>query len=66
MTSPDHEQLREEDFHKIVASSHPRKVVVAGPGTGKSYLFEKAISDAKKHGKTKFLALRCLRLDRRW
>lgn len=57
MPASDHEQLREEDLRKILNSTHPRKVIVAGPGTGKSYLFEKAIKSARKNGKTKFLAL---------
>lgn len=38
-------------------STHPRKVVLAGPGTGKSYLFKKAIEKKKKQGGHKILAI---------
>jgi hypothetical protein len=53
----DYEKEREEDLKKIRSSTHPRKVVVAGPGTGKSYLFQKIIEDKKKVGKKNFLAI---------
>jgi len=39
----DYKQERQSDVDKILCSNHPRKVVVAGPGTGKSFLFEQAI-----------------------
>ena len=53
----DHKAKRNEDTLKILGSSHMRKVVVAGPGTGKSYLFQEAIKNERKLGKTNFLAL---------
>ncbi|MDO8511801.1 MAG: AAA family ATPase [bacterium] len=48
---------RSLDVEKILNSKHPRKVVVAGPGTGKSYLFEQAIKKKKAEGKSNFLAI---------
>ncbi len=53
----DHELNRSNDSDKILNSSHPRKVVLAGPGTGKSYLFEEAIRRKKEKGGQSFLAL---------
>lgn len=53
----DHEEERKKDTLTILNSDHPRKIVVAGPGTGKSHLFQEAIKKEKKLGKTKFLAL---------
>src|ERR1039458_5157811 len=53
----DYKHERETDVNKILASDHPRKVVVAGPGTGKSFLFEQAIRKEMGNGKTKFLAI---------
>lgn len=53
----DHKQERDNDLNEILNSDHPRRVVVAGPGTGKSYLFEEVIKKEKLEGKTKFLAI---------
>jgi len=52
-----HKQERKDNVDKIKNSPHPRKVVVAGPGTGKSYLFQEVIKKYKKEGKEKFLAI---------
>lgn len=56
-TVVDHEQERKKDVDAIVSSNHDRRVVVAGPGTGKSFLFQTAIKKAKKDGKKDFLAI---------
>jgi superfamily I DNA/RNA helicase len=53
----DYKAERESDVNKILTSDHPRRVVVAGPGTGKSFLFEQAIKKEKESGKTRFLAI---------
>jgi superfamily I DNA/RNA helicase len=53
----DHKIERENDLKKIRDSVNPRKVVVAGPGTGKSYLFSELIKEKHKHGKVNFLAI---------
>jgi len=53
----DYEQERKNDLEAILASDHPKKVVVAGPGTGKSHLFEKMIEKEKGRGKKEFLAI---------
>jgi len=47
----DHKQERKKDIDTILISDHSRRVVVAGPGTGKSFLFQEAIKKAKKEGK---------------
>lgn len=60
MTNPektDHESERNTDSKKILDSPHPRRVVLAGPGTGKSFLFEQAIKKKKKDGGQSFLAI---------
>ncbi len=57
ITDMNHEKERRNDVNKILNSPHPRKIVVAGPGTGKSYLFEQAIRKKKAEGKDKFLAI---------
>ena len=44
----DHQEERSNDSEKILNSTHPRKVILAGPGTGKSYLFKQAIEKKKK------------------
>lgn len=38
---------REEYINKILESSSPKKIVVGGPGTGKTYLFERVIGRDK-------------------
>jgi hypothetical protein len=53
----DHKQERKKDLDTILNSDHDRRVVVAGPGTGKSFLFQEAIKKAKKEGKNRFLAI---------
>lgn len=53
----DHIQKRNDDSKKIIDSSHPRRVVLAGPGTGKSYLFQEAIKKKREQGASKFLAI---------
>lgn len=53
----DHKTERESDLSKIKNSNHQRKIVVAGPGTGKSYMFGELIKDRRKKGKTNFLAI---------
>jgi hypothetical protein len=53
----DYKQERQLDIDKILTSNHPRKVVVAGPGTGKSFLFEQAIRKELASGKKRFLAI---------
>ncbi len=55
--SIDHEKERAKDSDKILKSSHPRKVVLAGPGTGKSFLFKEAIKRKKAQGGHDFLAI---------
>ena len=57
MTKIDYKSEREKDILAIKNSTHPRKIIVAGPGTGKSYLFAELIKERKKKGKTKFLAI---------
>lgn len=53
----DYKKEREGDTVAIKKSPHPRKVVVAGPGTGKSYLFSEIIRQKRLEGKTNFLAI---------
>lgn len=57
MTMIDYKGEREKDILAIKNSNHPRKIIVSGPGTGKSYLFAELIKESKKKGKTKFLAI---------
>jgi len=57
MTTIDYKSEREKDILAIKNSNHPRKIIVAGPGTGKSYLFGELIKERKKKGQTKFLAI---------
>jgi len=57
MADLNHKIERENDVTKIKNSSHPRKVVVAGPGTGKSFLFQELIKDKKLKGKKDFVAI---------
>lgn len=53
----DHKTERSDDLNRIKNSDHPRKVVVAGPGTGKSHLFSQLIKKKISEGKNKFLAI---------
>jgi len=53
----DHKTERESDINIIKAFAHPKKVVVAGPGTGKSFLFQELIKAKKEEGKTDFIAI---------
>ena len=48
---------RDKDANKILSSAANKKVVVAGPGTGKSFLFQEAIKRKQKEGKNNFLAI---------
>jgi superfamily I DNA/RNA helicase len=57
MPSVDHRSERSKDLGRIKDSARPRKVVVAGPGTGKSFLFSELIKKKRAEGKTKFLAI---------
>jgi superfamily I DNA/RNA helicase len=57
MPALDHKAERDADLKNIRDSRHPRKVVVAGPGTGKSYLFSEIIKKKRAEGKTNFLAI---------
>lgn len=57
MTTIAYKKERENDIMAIKSSSHPRKVIVAGPGTGKSYLFGEIIKQKRSKGKTSFLAI---------
>ena len=42
------EKDREELINKIVRSPVAKKIVIGGPGTGKTYLFEKIVKDKNK------------------
>jgi len=53
----DHKAERAKDIKRIKDSVHPRKVVVAGPGTGKTHLFREIITKKRAEGKKRFLAL---------
>jgi superfamily I DNA/RNA helicase len=53
----DHKTERSRDVANIKNSKHPRKIIVAGPGTGKSFLFGEIIKQKQAEGKTKFLAI---------
>lgn len=57
MNPIDYKKERENDIDKIKDSTHPRKVIVAGPGTGKSYIFQKLIEKKKLEGKNDFIAI---------
>src|SRR3989344_8854111 len=57
MPTIDYKKERDNDVSKIKESNHPRKVVVAGPGTGKSYLFQELIQGKKAQGKKDFVAI---------
>jgi superfamily I DNA/RNA helicase len=46
------EQARDKYVEAVVKSNSPKKVVVAGPGTGKTFLFKRVL-----HGKRKTLTL---------
>jgi len=53
----DYKAERIRDVKNINDSGHPKKIVVAGPGTGKSYLFSEIIKKKQLEGKTNFLAI---------
>ncbi|MFA5248260.1 MAG: UvrD-helicase domain-containing protein [Patescibacteria group bacterium] len=57
MSDFDHKTERQGDIDKIKNSIHPRKIIVAGPGTGKSFLFQELIKAKKIKGKTDFIAI---------
>ncbi len=53
----DYKAERIADVSAVVSSKQSKKVVVAGPGTGKSYLFEQVIKQKQSEGKNNFLAI---------
>jgi hypothetical protein len=53
----DYKAERSNDIKQIKDSSSPKKIIVAGPGTGKSYLFSEIIKQELLKGKKKFLAI---------
>ena len=53
----DYNAERTSDVKAILDSAHAKKVVVAGPGTGKSFLFEQLIKKKQSEGKNNFLAI---------
>ncbi len=53
----DHKKEREKDTKIILDSKSPKRVVVAGPGTGKSFLFEQIIKKLNDDGKDNVLAI---------
>jgi hypothetical protein len=57
MPAIDHKEERGKDVKRIKDSVHPRKVIVAGPRTGKSFLFSEIIKMKRAEGKVKFLAI---------
>jgi superfamily I DNA/RNA helicase len=57
MTTIDYKKERNNEIDAIKNSSHPRKIIVGGPGTGKSYLFAELIKKKRAEGKTQFLAI---------
>lgn len=57
MNKIDHEQERKKEIDRVLNSSHPRRIVVGGPGTGKSYLFEQAVKRKIRDGGQDFLAI---------
>lgn len=57
MIAINHKAERDKDVSKIKKSRHPKKVIVAGPGTGKSFLFQELIKEKKEQGKTDFIAI---------
>jgi len=42
------EEERSKYTHNVLKSNHPKKVIVSGPGTGKTYIFGKLLEE--KHG----------------
>jgi superfamily I DNA/RNA helicase len=57
MATRDHKAERKGDVDKIRESNSPRKIVVAGPGTGKSRLFTELIKKKRAEGKRDFFAI---------
>ncbi|MBF8302885.1 MAG: helicase II/ATP-dependent helicase PcrA, partial [Candidatus Dadabacteria bacterium] len=55
----DKEFWEELNLHtqKIIESDSDKKLIIAGPGTGKSYLFQEAIKKSRSEGKKNFLAI---------
>ncbi len=53
----DYDSERSADVSAVLNSEQHKKVVVAGPGTGKSFLFEQVINKKRAEGKTNFLAI---------
>src|ERR1700754_883687 len=57
MADIDHKKERRDDVDKIISSECPHKVVVAGPGTGKSFLFQELIKAKIAKGEKDFVAI---------
>ncbi|KKQ91537.1 MAG: ATP-dependent DNA helicase UvrD/REP family [Candidatus Woesebacteria bacterium GW2011_GWA2_40_7] len=57
MLAIDYKSERTKDTSDILDSTHLKKVVIAGPGTGKSYLFAELIRKKREQGKSDFLAI---------
>ncbi len=53
----EYEKQSNEYLKKIIETDVDKKIIIAGPGTGKSFLFRKICENNIKKGKTKNLAL---------
>ncbi len=52
-----HENERASYSQKVISSTSSKRLVMAGPGTGKSYLFQQVAKDLIGNGKSKILVL---------
>ena len=52
-----HEKERASYSQKVISSTSSKRLVMAGPGTGKSYLFQQVAKDLIEKSKTKILVL---------
>jgi superfamily I DNA/RNA helicase len=57
MDAKQQETQRDADLEEILVSKSRKKIVLAGPGTGKSYLLGEAIKRKRRDGKSKFHAI---------
>ncbi len=57
MSPSNHKAERKRDVEHILSSAHPRRVVAAGPGTGKSHLFAEIARKRRAEGKKNILAI---------
>jgi hypothetical protein len=48
---------RSEYTDKVIASNLPKRIIIAGPGTGKSYLFQEICTKKLADGAKKILPL---------